>query len=217
MKNDLTILIQKNIINRERINQDFNYRIIAMIAYQKEKIENAICFFAFEHKKKTRKLLTQTFLYKYLAFLDFKSVEETGQPSLGLKYRAMERGPVPMEIYEARDHLETSCYAFKCIAKDKYVIIHKTKPNLDYFSAYEIKKMNELTEIYADRFVKTNEISEASHEKIRAWQLTHSKKPNDFIDYSLQFDGDVFLKSDEDLTFPEEAYLTFKALDNMSK
>ncbi|MGH2575337.1 MAG: hypothetical protein ACRDFC_06525, partial [Ignavibacteria bacterium] len=61
-----------------------------MIPYQKEKIINSILFFAKEHKNKTRKPLLQTFLYKYLAFLDFKSVEETGLPALGLTYLAME-------------------------------------------------------------------------------------------------------------------------------
>ena len=35
-----------------------------MIPYQKEKIENAICFFANEHQKKTKHPLYQTFLYK---------------------------------------------------------------------------------------------------------------------------------------------------------
>ena len=47
-----------------------------MIPYQKEKIENAICFFASEHQKKTKHPLYQTFLYKYLAFLDFESLRE---------------------------------------------------------------------------------------------------------------------------------------------
>ncbi|GAG44260.1 unnamed protein product, partial [marine sediment metagenome] len=41
-----------------------------MIPYKKEKSDNAICFFAFNHKRKTGKYLPQTFLYKYLAFLD---------------------------------------------------------------------------------------------------------------------------------------------------
>lgn len=66
-----------------------------MIPYQKEKIENAICFFAYEHKKATRKFLTQTYLYKYLALFDFKCLEETGKPALGLKYMAMEKEADP--------------------------------------------------------------------------------------------------------------------------
>lgn len=50
-------------------------RMAQPIPYKDEKLKNAICFFANEHEKLTRKPLSQTFLYKYLAFLDFKSIE----------------------------------------------------------------------------------------------------------------------------------------------
>jgi hypothetical protein len=80
--------------------------------YQMEKIENAICFFAKEHQKKARKPLYQTFLYKYLAFLDFISLRETGQPALGLRYLAMEKGPVPIEIYDKKESYSTPLWPF---------------------------------------------------------------------------------------------------------
>jgi len=189
-----------------------------MIAYQKEKIENAICFFAFEHKKKTRKPLSQTFLYKYLAFLDFKSLEETGQPALGLKYMAMAKGPVPIELYEKKDHLTTPCFSFKKISDKKYIIVPgKEKPNLDFFSPYEIKKMQQLIEIFADKFVQTKHASEASHQDIKAWVRAYNKKPNSIIDYSLQFDKKISLKPESELTYPEETYLTYSALESMAK
>lgn len=188
-----------------------------MIAYQKEKVENAICFFAYEHKKKTRQPLYQTSLYKYLAFLDFEILEETGQPALGLKYRAMEKGPVPDEIYKDRAHLKTECYAFKPVGEGKYIIASRGKPNLNYFSPHEIKKMQELIEIYADRFVKAADMSEASHQEIRAWERAYKKKPNSIIDYTLQFDDDLLSKPEKDLTFPEETYLTYQAFESLSK
>jgi hypothetical protein len=62
-----------------------------MIPYKNEKIQNAIAFFAKEHCKKVRKPLYQTYLYKYLAFLDFISLREVGRPALELIYKAMER------------------------------------------------------------------------------------------------------------------------------
>jgi hypothetical protein len=93
-----------------------------MIAYQKEKIENAICFFASEHHKATRQPLYQIFLYKYLAFFDFECLKNSGKPSLGLKYLAMERGPVPIDIYEQRDSFQSDCVKFRKVDKDKYVI-----------------------------------------------------------------------------------------------
>ena len=70
-----------------------------MIPYRNEKIQSAVAFFAKQHYKKTKRLLYQTYLYKYLAFLDFLSLRETGIPALGLVYSAMDLGPVPIEIY----------------------------------------------------------------------------------------------------------------------
>ena len=59
----------------------------AGISDREEKIKNAICFFAFEHERLTSGPLTHASLYKYLAFLDYASIEETGAPALGLLYR----------------------------------------------------------------------------------------------------------------------------------
>ena len=117
-----------------------------MLPYQKEKIENAICFFAEEHKKRTRGPLYQTFLYKYLAFLDFDSLKQTGRPVLGLTYKAMERGPVPIEIYDRRKHFKTDLFEFREEAENRHYVICKNKPNLDFFSQNEIKLMKRLVE-----------------------------------------------------------------------
>jgi uncharacterized phage-associated protein len=183
-----------------------------MIAYREEKIKNAICYFAAEHTKRTRKSLHQTFLYKYLAFLDFESLSDTGHPVLGLIYKAMERGPVPIEIYNKRKGLKTDCFEFKELQDDKFIIISKGRPNLEYFSSYEIKKMSRLIEIYADVFVKASDISEASHQNIKAWKEAWKKKKNSIIDYDTQFSGDIKHKSKKELTPPEEHYLIYKSL-----
>ena len=111
-----------------------------MIPYRKEKIENAICFFAFEHKKATKKPLYQTYLYKYLAFFEFDHIKKYGRPPLGLKYLAMERGPVPIEIYEKREAYKSSCFAFKKGAEDNFVVVPNGKPNMDYFSKLSRRK-----------------------------------------------------------------------------
>ena len=187
-----------------------------MIAYQKEKIENAICFFASKHRERTKKPLTQTFLYKYLAFLDFKSLEETGHPALGLKYLAMGKGPVPIEIYSKRKTLKTECFEFREVEENKFVVIPKGRPNLEVFSPYEIKKMQQLIEIYADTFVKTSDISEASHQDIKAWRKAYKKKENSIIEYELQFDGDVMHKKPKELTHAEENFLIYKSIEEVS-
>ena len=187
-----------------------------MIAYQKEKIENAICFFASEHSRRTRKPLAQTFLYKYLAFLDFESVEKTGHPALGLKYLAMSKGPVPIEIYSQRKNLKSECFEFREFEEGKFSVIPKGHPSLEFFSPYEIKKMGQLIEIYADAFVRTSDISEASHQAIKAWRKAYKKKENSVIEYSLQFDGDVTRKDPKELTPPEENFLIYKSIEEAS-
>lgn len=180
-----------------------------MIPYRKEKIQNAIVFFAREHRKKTRKPLYQTYLYKYLAFLDFISLREIGRPALELIYKAMQRGPVPIEIYEKKE--DTLLYRF---VKDTLgeVVVPKNKPNMDFFSPYEIDLMHRLIEIYATTWITTDVMSDASHEDIAAWKRTYFKKPNTIIDFILEFDGDLLSKRENELTYPEEVYLTYRAM-----
>ncbi|NLT21515.1 MAG: SocA family protein [Syntrophorhabdus sp.] len=188
-----------------------------MIPYQKEKIENAICFFAAVHQKKTGRSLDEASLYKCLAFLDFETFEETGRPALGLDYIAMERGPVPIEIYGARRSLKTECFEFvaqkdELSSREKFLVIAHGKPDLDYFSEYEKTKMKRIIEIFADRSIKAGLRSDASHERIKAWKKTWAKKKNSLIDYSLTFDKDPRTKKPEDLSFAEECFLTAEAL-----
>jgi len=181
-----------------------------MIPYKKEKRDNAICFFAFNHKRRTGKYLPQTFLYKYLAFLDFNSVKDTGEPALGYEYRAMERGPVPSSLYNKRDNLETELYVFENLEEDKYIIKAKKEPNLTYFCDYEIKEMERLIRKFSHRFTTTDEISEASHKEILAWGKTEKNK---IIDYKLNFNRDILKKKEEKLTSVEKHFLTFLAVN----
>jgi hypothetical protein len=60
-----------------------------MIAYRKERINHAMLFFAQEHHKKTHRYLSQTVLYKYLAFFEFRYLKFYGEMPLELTYRAM--------------------------------------------------------------------------------------------------------------------------------
>ena len=182
------------------------------IPYKDEKLKNAICFFAKEHEKLTRKPLSQTFLYKYLAFLDFKSIEDTGRPAIGLTYMAMKRGPVPMELYGKRNELKDDCFVFIPQEEGRVIIKAIGEPDMDYFSPYEITEMKRLIEIYADYFVTTSDISEASHESIKAWRKAFGKKENSIIDYDLVFDDDILDKKEGSLTYAEESYLLYKAI-----
>jgi len=187
-----------------------------MIAYQKEKIENAICFFALEHQKATRHPLYQIFLYKYLAFFEFDCLKNTGRPPLGLKYLAMKRGPVPIEIYDKRDSYKTECFEFRKLDQDKYIIVPKERPDLGYFSPYEIAEMKRLIEIFADKFVTSNEMTEASHKEIKAWQKAWKRKENSIIDFALEFDENINTKDPKQLNPAEEAFLIYKGIEQTS-
>ena len=180
-----------------------------MIPYQKQKIENAICFFAYEHRKKTRHFLYQTFLYKYLAFLDFESIRETGRPCLGLTYKAMKRGPVPIEIYGKRDEIKSHLFEFRRDQEDRRTIHAKSKPNFDYFSKKEISLMQRFIEIYAKSYIPAKLISDASHESILAWK----NNQNGIIDYAAELDDNLLSKKEEELTYPEESYLIYRSLE----
>jgi hypothetical protein len=70
-----------------------------------------------------------------------------------------------------------------------------------------------LIEIYAKDYVPAKMISDASHQAIIAWKKTWSKCHNSMIDYGAEFDDNLFKKKEEELTYPEESYLTYRALE----
>lgn len=191
------------------------------IPYQKEKIENAILFFALEYRKKTKQNINQIKLYKSLAFLDFEMIEEYGQPSLGLTYKAMKMGPVPKEIYNDKEYRKTEAYYFEEVKNTNNIveiIVKKNKkPNLDYFSDYEIDKMNKIVEVYYDKSVSASLISDASHEKIKAWKRRFDIKENDIISYDEDVFTDIANKKEKDFTSAEERYSMLKAFEEIKK
>jgi uncharacterized phage-associated protein len=183
----------------------------------KLKIENAICFFANEHKKRTKRDLPQTALYKYLAFLDFWSLENTGKPALGLTYKAMQRGPVPVELYNNISSYSSELFIAKPGAPgtNSIFIIPKKQPDLDEFSGNELRQMRILIETYAEPWITTAHISDASHERLLAWQRAFAEQPNSVIDLKLHFPGDIEAKKQEDLTPEEDSFIVYKALSGL--
>ncbi len=190
-------------------------------AYRKERINNIISFFVIEHKRKTRKNLTQTQLWKYLAFFDTRMIGKTGVPPLHLDYAAWEHGPVP---YKLREALLSKKYTVPGIKIDiqekgdekKYMTLIPDKDadfDLDYFSDNEIEEMFCLIEIFADRFVKASDMSEASHQDIiswrRAWRRRDGKQSVP-MNLAEEFPGDIHKK--ETPSLEEENYLAFEAL-----
>jgi hypothetical protein len=188
-----------------------------MLPYRKERIENALLFFAQNHHKKTRKYLYQTFLYKYLAFFEFRYLKKVGDMPLELTYKAMDRGPVPMEIYENR---ETPSYFKKVVfepvptksGNTGYIVKPKGIFNSDYFAEAEIEEMNNLIEIFAQRWLGTTEMSDASHQDIKSWKKTYDRCRNAVINPIEEFDRDIITIPEEELTTAEERFLFQRSL-----
>jgi len=195
--------------------------IMVMLSYRKERIDNAILFFAQKHYNKTKKYLSQTFLYKYLAFFEFRYLKAVGDMPLELTYKAMDRGPVPMEIYSNRDN---PSYFSKAIfepfqtkgGKDGYLVKPNGKFNPDYFAEAELEEMNNLIEMFAQQWVGAAEISEASHQAIKAWKKTYSRQPNAEIDPVEEFDRDILTVPEETLHTEELKYLMHRKMAELA-
>lgn len=178
-----------------------------MKAYQKERLENAVCFFAREHYKKTKTFAWQTHIYKYLAFFEFRMLEKTGEMPLGLKYIAWKKGPVPINLYEQKDSNQSLLFKFESIDEKKYLVKSLKTPDLDYFSVNEIKVMRDLIFIFAQPWVNTGVMSDSSHEKIRAWKVAWAERENSIIDVSKTFEN-LNTKTEDELSDAEEHFLT---------
>ncbi|GHT51463.1 hypothetical protein FACS1894102_7390 [Spirochaetia bacterium] len=188
-----------------------------MIAYRKERIENAILFFAKEHYKKTKNYISQTALYKYLAFFEFRHLAKYGEMPLELQYKAMEQGPVPIEIYSKRDDAQGfSLVKFEPTQIQSGVTIYIIKPigkfNADYFSENELEEMKNLTEIFAQQWVTASVMSDASHRDIRAWAKTYKTSPNAMINPIDNFIRDIEMVASNELKPEEERFLMHQKL-----
>jgi hypothetical protein len=183
-----------------------------MHSFQKERINNIVLFFAQEHLKKTKLSLSQTALYKYLAFFEFRLIKSKGLMPLELTYLAMEHGPVPIELYANRytpDYFEKVIFDEVLAKSGKKIIIVKPKGTFeeDYFSNNEVKEMNDLIEIFAQRWVGASVMSDSSHQELISWRITFKENPNGEIDPRLEFGKQIIGKPIDKLTSIEERFM----------
>ena len=192
-----------------------------MLPYRKERIDNAILFFAQKHHQKTKKHLSQTFLYKYLAFFEFRYLKATGDMPLELTYKAMERGPVPMEIYSNREKPD---FFAKVVfepfptksGKTGYLVKPTGKFDPDYFADAELEEMNNLIEMFAQQWVKSTDMSDMSHQAIKAWKKTYSIQPNANIDPIEEFDRDIMAVPEDALHTEELKYIMHRKMAELA-
>jgi uncharacterized phage-associated protein len=192
-----------------------------MLSYRKERIDNAILFFAHEHYKKTQRYLSQTELYKYLAFFEFHYLTENGEMPLELTYKAMAHGPVPMEIYDHRSNAAFfSLVTFEPFQPPKGKPGYRIRPNgnfdADYFSEAELTEMKRLIGVFAQEGIDAATMSEASHQSIKSWQKAYSRKQNAVINPLDEFQRDITNIPEGQLSSAEERYLLHRKIAELT-
>lgn len=191
-----------------------------MIPYRRQKIDNAIAYFASEYKKRREDFPYQTWIYKALAFLDFRVLRIVGSPCLELDYVALKDGPVPQEFYDTRAFLPSG-EAFRFVQKDctMYQVEATKAPDLYYFSEQEINVMDAIVAEYAAAGVPTRTMIEDIHQENRAWQKAWERAQSEGVQrspmkYEDDFD-DLETKKERDLTPEEERFLVHQALSEL--
>lgn len=177
---------------------------------ERKRLDIAIGYFAKRFYDKIKKFPTQTQVYKFLAFVDFTSAKERGKPVFGLKYLAMNNGPVPVDLYnEIKSVISVKTYPyFKVIVKEnkrEIAPIDNRELNMKFFSKEEKELLDRFVEIFVEEGLNTYHYSEASHEKIKAWKKAYNQKPNSPMDYLDEIE-------DEELKEIYEGFLEIEAL-----
>ncbi len=116
------------------------------MATGKEKVENAIVFFALEHEKLAHEPLGVDSLRKYLASLGYRSFEKRQRPVLSLRRTGIERSNIVVEIDGKPTRMEGDC--FTLVPYDgAYVVKAVCSADLGCFSPFEILGMKRTVEV----------------------------------------------------------------------
>lgn len=187
-----------------------------MGAYSKERLDNLVGLIASEFKAGRGKPLSQTYLWKFLALFEFKVLEKVGYPPLGLKYAAMPKGPVPIDLYEAAKDLAPICDTVNVLdggssPKGKIRNI-EAQPDFEFssefFSDLEIDIIDELLDVFLNPKFVSDDASELSHESIRAWREAWEEATLNGLESSpMSFDA----------TFPELETATEEHLSSAAR
>jgi len=176
------------------------------VSIYRRKLLNSLLFFA----KNTRHL-NLTKLSKLLYFLDFTHFKQTGYPSIGLKYYAFQKGPLPKDFWlEIKDGNVPEDFRGKIALIPKIDELDPNfkemevraikNPDLSVFTPREVKILNELAFIFKN--AKAWEISEVSHLPNQPWDITIKRVGEKcLIDYLLGIDE----KSEVDLEEARES------------
>jgi hypothetical protein len=195
-------------------------RGISVIAFQKEKIGNAMAYFAKAYYERVGYYPRQTWIYKFLALLDFRFLKKAGVPSLGLEYDAMEKGAVPAYLYDNRFSIKSRYFEFIPTQTGSFEVRNLVEPNLDYFSDDELDIMDDILDTYATSDLET--VIDDAHKEIRAWQIAWEKaqqigRKRVSMEFSDEFDEDIFKKDEMELSPQEARFLCYLDMQNLEE
>lgn len=178
-----------------------------IIKRQREKLINAIIYFC-----QNTKYCGKTKLMKLLYFFDFMHFKQTGKSVTGLDYYAWDMGPVPKDLYEELECMNSDlAKAISIMPQDKFQkICARQKINDNYFTPRQKKLLSVISEIFRDS--KAEQMVESTHLKNHPWDKTIKQKGRLCkIDYMLAIDD-----TKESLSY-EDAQETMEEIDEMRK
>lgn len=166
-----------------------------IITHHREKMINAICYFACKTQ-----FCGKIKLMKLLYFLDFRHFRQTGRSVTGLQYQAWEFGPVPKQLFTELSGKMPSDMAnsIQVIPKGDFIQIVSKKPfREELFSRRELKIMDDLVFIFKD--TNAEDMIESTHLRHTPWDKTFREKGQySLIDYMLILDDQPDSVSYED-------------------
>jgi uncharacterized phage-associated protein len=157
-----------------------------LISRNREKLINAVVYFASNtrHCGKVK-------LFKLLYLLDFTHFRETGRSVTGLDYRAWKMGPVPLELMQEWEELESDmAYAIDIVPEKvidfiRELVVPKVAFDDSLFSRRELRLMHDLSTQFVDELTKP--LIGFTHEDRGPWDKIWDggKGNNERIPYAL--------------------------------
>ena len=181
-----------------------------MRAYHNQIIDNAVSYIAKRYYDAFNEPINQMRMYKILSLFDYACVSQIGRPCTEFTYLALQMGPVPNELYNGDESIYSGFVTkrFDVNGKVYKYYISITEPDMDYFSAKERKILDEIIDEFIEKNLTTNQASDLTHKRIKAWKKAWAKNPNGKMSYSDEFD-DIFSKDKDNLSPEEEHFLIY--------
>lgn len=128
---------------------------------------------------------------KLLFLLDFAHFKQTGKSVTGMEYFAWKKGPVPQELwFELNKGMKPDLASAVAVTpyENFKKIVERREFNPDFFSAREMKLLEQISEIYYE--TSADLMVEVAHLPNEPWHKTLNEKgEKKRIDYMLALDG----------------------------